>query len=119
MRARSATSTARSTPNSSAPKSRRANPRRHAEFTFRKAVGTKGTGARQGSRFAAVRRRAQAEAHGFGGTDPSLGRMLENRRANDCARALSDFVQQNLGADRDGLPPVRVNLRQELLAPLP
>jgi PRTRC genetic system protein C len=89
------------------------------EFTFRKAVGTKGAGRREGSRSAAVRRRAAAEAQGLGGTGPALARVLENRRANACARALSDFVHQNLHAERQERAESRVPLPSGVLAPLP
>jgi PRTRC genetic system protein C len=89
------------------------------EFTFRKAVGTKGATPREGARSAAVRRRAAAEAQVLGGTDPALARLLENRRANACARALSDFVHQNLHAERQERAEARVALPSGVLAPLP
>jgi PRTRC genetic system protein C len=89
------------------------------EFTFRKAVGTKGASRREGVRIAALRRRAQAEAQGLGGTDPMLLRSLESRRASDCARALGDFVQHNLRTDRVERGEVRVAMPSDQLAPLP
>ncbi|MBL8320247.1 MAG: PRTRC system protein C [Burkholderiaceae bacterium] len=89
------------------------------EFTLRKAVGTKGAGQHEGPRSAAVRRRAVAEAQGLGGTDPALARLLENRRANACARALSDFVHNNLHAERQERAESRVPLPSGVLAPLP
>lgn len=92
------------------------------EFTFRKAVGTKGaerTKRREGLRFAAVRRRAEAEAQGLGGTDPALARWMENRRASDCARALGDFVTHNLRAEGQERAAGRVEMPSALLAPLP
>ena len=89
------------------------------EFVFRKAVGTKGAAARTGSRCAAVRRRAAAEAQGLAGTDPALGRWLESRRATECARALSEFVSQNLRGVPQEPASIRVLLPSDLLAPLP
>lgn len=89
------------------------------EFTFRKAVGTKGASAREGARMAALRRRAEAEAQGLGGTEPMLLRSLESRRASDSARALSDFVQQNLRTDQVERSEVRLAMPSDQLAPLP
>jgi PRTRC genetic system protein C len=89
------------------------------EFTFRKAVGTKGASSLEGPRIAALRRHAEAEALGLGGTDPILRRSLENRRASDCARAFSDFVQHNLRTDRVERGEVRVAMPSDQLAPLP
>ncbi len=89
------------------------------EFVFRKAVGTKGAAMRIGSRVTAVRRRALAEAQGLGGTDPTLGRWLESQRARECARALSDFVDQNLRGAPHEAAADRVHLPSALLAPLP
>ena len=88
-------------------------------FVLRKAVGTKGAATRTGSRVAAVRRRALAEAQGLGGTDPTLGRWLQSRRATECARALSDFVDQNLRGAAHEPAADRVHLPSALLAPLP
>lgn len=89
------------------------------EFVFRKAVGTKGAATRTGSRAAVVRRRALAEAQGLGGTDPTLGRWLESPRATECARALSEFVDQNLRGAPHEPAADRVHLPSALLAPLP
>lgn len=89
------------------------------EFVFRKAVGTKGAARRQGPRIAAVRRRAAAEAQGLGGTEATLCRTLQNRRANACARALSEFVQQNLRVENHARAEDRTRLPGSLLAPLP
>lgn len=89
------------------------------EFTFRKAVGTKGASRREGVRMAALRRRAEAEAQGLGDTAPMLLRALESRRASDCARALSDFVQHNLRTDRVDRGEVLVAMPSDQLAPLP
>ncbi|MBI5720660.1 MAG: PRTRC system protein C [Rubrivivax sp.] len=88
------------------------------EFVFRKAVGTKGA-ALEGLRIAAVRRRAAIEAQGLGGTEATLCRSLQNHRANACARALSEFVQHNLHAQRQEHAEDRVRLPSSLLAPLP
>lgn len=88
------------------------------EFTFRKAVGTKGSG-REGTRTAAVRRRADAEAKGLGGTCPDVARLLDSRSACNCAQALSDFVQINLRPDRGERAEARVDMPSDLLAPLP
>jgi len=89
------------------------------EYTFRKAVGTKGASRREGARIAALRRRAEAEAQGLGGTDPKLLRSLQNRRANDSARALADFAQRNLRTDQVERGEVRVMMPSAQLAPLP
>lgn len=89
------------------------------EFTFRKAVGTKGASGREGARLAAVRRRADAEAKGLGGTCPDLARLLDSRSAGNCARALSEFVQINLRPDRGERAEARVDVPSDLLAPLP
>jgi len=89
------------------------------EFTFRKAVGTKGASRREGARIASLRRRAEAEAHGLGGTDAMLLRLMESRRADDCARALSDFARHNLRTDRVERGEVRITMPSEQLAPLP
>ena len=93
------------------------------EFTFRKAVGTKGSTKRtsrsEGARIATLRRRAAVEAQGRGGTDPALARALENRRARGCASALSDFVQYNLRTDHVERAEVRVTMPSDQLAPLP
>jgi PRTRC genetic system protein C len=89
------------------------------EFVFRKAVGTKGAARREGPRIAAVRRRATVEAQGLGGTEGTLCRSLQNRRASACARALSEFVQHNLHAQRQEQAEDRVRLPSSLLAPLP
>jgi PRTRC genetic system protein C len=89
------------------------------EFTFRKAVGTKGASKREGSRIAALRRRAEAEAEGHCGTEAKLLRALESRQTSDSARALGDFVQHNLRTDRVQRAEVRVCMPSEQLAPLP
>lgn len=89
------------------------------EFTFRKAVGTKGASRREGSRIAAVRRRAEAEAQGLGGTAPVLGAALERRGTSACARALSEVVQDNLRVDRGERDTTRVAMPSNLLTPLP
>jgi PRTRC genetic system protein C len=89
------------------------------EFSFRKAVGTKGASRREGVRITALRRRAEAEAQGLGGTDPKLLRSLQNRRAGDCARALADFARHNLRTDQVERGEVRVIIPSDQLAPLP
>lgn len=89
------------------------------EFTFRKAVGTKGASRREGARTTALRRRAEAEAQGLGGTEPMLLRSLESCRAADCARSFSDFVQQNQRTDRVERCEVRVAMPSDQLVPLP
>ena len=89
------------------------------EFTFRKAVGTKGASLREGSRRAAVRRRADAEAQGLGGVATVLGGALAHRRTAACARVLSEVVQANLHVDRDDRDTARVAMPSGLLAPLP
>lgn len=89
------------------------------EFTFRKAVGTKGASRREGTSIAALRRRAEAEAQGLGGTDAKLLRLLENRRASDCVRALSEFARHNLRPDRVERGEGRLKMPSDQLAPLP
>lgn len=89
------------------------------EFTFRKAVGTKGASRREGSRIAAVRRRAEAEALAKGGMAPTMGAALERRGTSACARVLSEVVQDNLRVDRGDRNPAQVAMPSGLLAPLP
>lgn len=89
------------------------------EFTFRKAVGTKGASRREGLRFAAVRQRAEAEAQGLGGSAPILGARLARLGTSACARVLSEVVHDNLRVDRGDRDTARLALPSALLAPLP
>jgi len=89
------------------------------EFTFRKAVGTKGCTKDAGQRFAAVRQRAETEAQGLGGMAPILGAALERRGTSACARVLSEVVQDNLRVDRGDRDTAAVAMPSGLLAPLP
>ncbi|MCL1961279.1 MAG: hypothetical protein FWG56_05810, partial [Desulfovibrionaceae bacterium] len=85
------------------------------EYTFRKAVGTKGAT----PRLAALRQRVQELSEGNGGGKPTLGQALTRRSTQTCSQAWNAFA--SLGG-----PHVhRVNAANvvtatsEMLAPLP
>ncbi|MDP3653789.1 MAG: PRTRC system protein C [Rhodoferax sp.] len=90
------------------------------EFTFRKAVGTKGATHRTGSRLAALLAEVGAEADGgVSGADGKLVKAMSRSSVNRCAQAWSAFVQRAYTANprqRDGS---RLTPPSEALAPLP
>jgi PRTRC genetic system protein C len=90
------------------------------EFSFRKAVGTKGAARRAGPRLAALSAEVGAEADGgVSGADGKLVKAMSRSSVKRCAQAWSAFVQRAYAANprqRDGS---RLTPPSEALAPLP
>ncbi|MBF1166042.1 PRTRC system protein C [Burkholderia cenocepacia] len=90
------------------------------EYTFRKAVGTKGRGfaGSDGQRLAALKTAVELEFAGGTGTTGKLARALTRAKTLENAGAWECFVQQCMPSEREHHAP-RVLLTSDMLAPLP
>lgn len=88
------------------------------EYTFRKAVGTKGQTGGAGERLAALKAAVTVEAEGQTGSAGKLVRALTRRGTQECGGAWGAFV---LRARRDANErhAARILLSSDMLAPLP
>lgn len=90
------------------------------EFTFRKAVGTKGARRRAGPRLAALLAEVGAEADGgVSGADGKLAKAMIRSSVKRCAQAWSAFVQRAYAANPKQRDGSRLTPPSEALAPLP
>lgn len=91
------------------------------DFTFRKAVGTKGgAGAEAQIRLAALEARIEAEARGEGGTDTQLSRAAERAAVRAHSDAWRRFAMvEGAGRYGESRAAQRIAAPSELLAPLP
>jgi PRTRC genetic system protein C len=94
------------------------------EFSFRKAVGTKGARRREaehaGPRLAALAAQVDAEAKGgVCGADGRLIQSMNRRSVARCAQAWSTFVQRVYAANPKQRDGSRLTPPSETLAPLP
>lgn len=98
------------------------------EFTFRKAVGTKGGGGdpegsgqgqEEGSRLAALQAMLAHEAQGVTGREGKLSRALSRKSARQYGKAWAAFAQRAATLDSGDRQMARVLLGSDMLAPLP
>lgn len=90
------------------------------EFSFRKAVGTKGATRHAGKRLAALSAQVEAEAEGGDcGADGKLVRAMSRRGVNRCAQAWSAFAHRAFATNPRQRDASRLTLPSEALAPLP
>lgn len=90
------------------------------EFTFRKAVGTKGASRRAGPRLTALTAAVQAQVDGSArAADDQLVKALARSGVTRCARAWSTFAQHVFIAHPRERTPARITPPSEALAPLP
>ena len=90
------------------------------EFTFRKAVGTKGATRRAGNRLAALLAQVDAEADGrLCGADGKLVKAMNRRSVNRCAQAWSAFAHRAYAANPKQRDASRLTPPSVALAPLP
>lgn len=90
------------------------------EFSFRKAVGTKGATRRAGKRLAALSAQVDAEADGrVAGADGKLVKALNRSSVRRCAQAWSAFAHRALAANPQQRDASRMTPPSESLAPLP
>ncbi len=94
------------------------------DFTFRKAVGTKGAGIEAqdppaGPRLAALLERVQASESGSASATSKLSRALAQRAAQAGPAAWSRFAHRTLEQHRHGAAAHRTNATSDMLAPLP
>lgn len=96
------------------------------DFTFRKAVGTKGAGshdaaqqARPGPRLAALLERVQAVERGTASADSKLSRALSRRTVQARSAAWSHFAHRTLEKQRQDAAVHRSSATSDMLAPLP
>ncbi|WP_298434870.1 PRTRC system protein C [Ottowia sp.] len=98
------------------------------EFTFRKAVGTKGAGRKStamtarggeaGPRLAALLARIQTDAAGTAGAQSKLSNALSRRSVLDRSAALSRFADATLELPRNAPRPDRSAATSDMLAPV-
>ena len=90
------------------------------EFTFRKAVGTKGATRRAGKRLAAVSAQIDAEADGrASGAEGKLVKAMSRSSVNRCAQAWSAFANRTYATNPKQRDASRLTPPSEALAPLP
>ncbi|CAM3421098.1 PRTRC system protein C [Paracidovorax anthurii] len=96
------------------------------DFTFRKAVGTKGAGtedagkpAQPGPRLAALLARVQAVESGTGSATQKLSRALSRRTVQARSAAWSRFAHCSLAQGRHEAAAHRTSATSDMLAPLP
>ena len=94
------------------------------EFSFRKAVGTKGARRSEaehaGPRLAALSAQVDAEAKGgVSGTDGELVKSMNRRSVTRCAQAFSAFVQRAYADNPKQRDMSRLTPPSKTLAPLP
>jgi PRTRC genetic system protein C len=88
------------------------------EYTFRKAVGTKGRTGREGERFAALKAAIARESEGAVGSDAKLARAIARSAMRKCAGAWADFVMYSM-RDMGERHAARVMPVSDMLTPLP
>lgn len=91
------------------------------DFTFRKAVGTKGTGdvAPATPRLAALLARVQSAQTGAGSTTAKLSRALSQRAMANRSAAWSQFAHRTLEQHRSEAVASRASVTSDMLTPLP
>ncbi|WP_038205776.1 PRTRC system protein C [Xenophilus azovorans] len=94
------------------------------DFTFRKAVGTKGAGieapdAQAGPRLAALLERVQASESGSSSDTSKLSRALSQRAVQARSAAWSRFAHRTLEQHRHDAAAQRTHATSDMLAPLP
>ncbi|WP_428422827.1 PRTRC system protein C [Methylibium sp.] len=89
------------------------------EFTFRKAVGTKGTGEPVQPRTAALLARIGADESGAAGEPSGLSRALSRRDVAARSAAWSRFAHATLEQQRHGVSAHRTSATSDMLSPLP
>ncbi|ODS71934.1 MAG: chromosome partitioning protein ParB [Bordetella sp. SCN 67-23] len=91
------------------------------DYTFRKAVGTKGAGepALPGPRLTALLARVRADETGTTGIQPKLSRALSRRAVVACSAAWSRFADRTLEPRRHGVAAHRASATSDMLTPLP
>lgn len=90
------------------------------EFSFRKAVGTKGATRHAGKRLAALRAQVDAEADGgVSGSDGKLIKAIGRDSATRCAQAWSAFANRIRASGPQQRDASRLTPASEALTPLP
>lgn len=89
------------------------------EFTFRKAVGTKGAVEPVQPRTAALLALIGADESGAAGALSRLSRALSRRDVAVCSAAWSRFAHSTLEQQRHGVPAHRTSATSDMLGPLP
>ncbi|AEF88843.1 hypothetical protein DelCs14_1820 [Delftia sp. Cs1-4] len=96
------------------------------DFTFRKAVGTKGADSKgaarplqPGPRLAALLERVQAVERGNAGAESKLARALSQRTVQARSAAWSRFAHRTLEQRRQDAAAHRASATSDMLAPLP
>jgi len=90
------------------------------EFSFRKAVGTKGATRRVGKRLAALSAQVDAEADGgLSGADGKLVKAMTRGSVRRCAQAWSAFANAAYTAKPQQRHAARITPPSDALAPLP
>jgi PRTRC genetic system protein C len=90
------------------------------EFSFRKAVGTKGATRRAGKRLAALSAQVDALASGDAcGEDGKLVKAMGRKAVKQCAQVWSAFAPRTDAGRLQEREPSRIVLPSDALAPLP
>ncbi len=88
------------------------------EYTFRKAVGTKGSAGNEGERLAALKAAVAVESEGRKDAAGQLAQALTRRGTQECAGAWGAFVLRTLRDAHESHTP-RILPSSDMLAPLP
>lgn len=88
------------------------------EFSFRKAVGTKGAGSETGPRLAALLATIQADEAGASGAQSKLSAALSRRTVQARSAAMSRFAHAALAQPRHEARPHRSAATSDMLAPV-
>ena len=88
------------------------------EYTFRKAVGTKGRTGSEGERFAALNAAVAVESEGRTEATGKLARALTKRGTQECGGAWGAFVLRSM-RDVNERHAARILPTSDMLAPLP